>query len=68
MAVTVKATVTEALPGAKFRVTCENGWQAVCRVSGRLQKGKIRILLDDVVDAELSEYDLAQGRITYRYK
>lgn len=38
------------------------------RLSGKLRKNFIRIVVGDVVDVEVSPYDLNMGRITYRRK
>ncbi len=67
-AVEVEGTVTEALPNATFRVEMENGHRVLAHVSGKMRKFFIRILPGDRVKMELSPYDLARGRITYRYK
>jgi len=37
-------------------------------ISGRMRRNRIRILMGDRVDLELSPYDLTKGRITYRHK
>ena len=34
----------------------------------RLRRNRMRILMGDRVDVELSPYDLTKGRITYRHK
>jgi translation initiation factor IF-1 len=65
-AITVEATVKEALPNARFRVALENGHEILAYVSGRMRKHFIRILPGDTVTIELSPYDLTQGRIVYR--
>ena len=65
-AITVEATVKEALPNARFRVALENGHEIMAYVSGRMRKHFIRILPGDTVTIELSPYDLSQGRIVYR--
>ncbi len=67
-AVEVEGTVTEALPNATFRVEMESGHLVLAHVSGKMRKFFIRILPGDRVKMELSPYDLARGRITYRYK
>jgi translation initiation factor IF-1 len=64
----VEGRVVECLPNATFRVEMENGHQALCHLSGRMRKYYIRVLLGDWVKAELSPYDLARGRVTFRYK
>ena len=40
----------------------------LCRLSGKLIKRKISILVGDVVDIEISPYDLTKGRITFRHQ
>jgi translation initiation factor IF-1 len=64
----VTGVVREALPNAMFRVELENKHQVLAHVSGKMRKNFIRILTGDRVLIELSPYDLARGRITYRYK
>lgn len=66
--VEVKGKVTEALPNAMFRVELESGHNILCHISGKLRKGFIKILPGDVVNIEMSPYDLTKGRISYRYK
>ena len=68
-AIEVTATVLETLPNAMFRVELEdNKHQVLAHISGKMRKNFIRILPGDKVLVELSPYDLARGRITYRYK
>jgi translation initiation factor IF-1 len=40
----------------------------LCHISGKMRKHFIRILPGDRVTVELSPYDLARGRITFRHK
>jgi translation initiation factor IF-1 len=61
-------TVVEALPGTQFRVELDNGHEVLAYLSGKMRKYYIRVLLGDRVNVEISPYDLARGRITYRYK
>lgn len=58
--------VDELLPGAKFRVTLENGQEILAHLSGKLRMHRIRILPGDRVRMEMSPYDLTKGRIVYR--
>jgi translation initiation factor IF-1 len=68
-AIEVTATVLETLPNAMFKVEIEdNKHQVLAHISGKMRKNFIRILPGDRVLVELSPYDLARGRITYRYK
>jgi translation initiation factor IF-1 len=64
----VEATVVEALPNATFKVELGNGHIVLARVSGKMRLHYIRVLPGDRVLVELSPYDLARGRITYRFK
>ncbi|MBA2621803.1 MAG: translation initiation factor IF-1 [Acidobacteria bacterium] len=68
-AIEVQAVVLETLPNAMFKVELEdNKHQVLAHISGKMRKNFIRILPGDRVQVELSPYDLARGRITYRYK
>jgi translation initiation factor IF-1 len=68
-AIEVTATVLDTLPNAMFKVELENNkHQVLAHISGTMRKNFIRILPGDRVLVELSPYDLARGRITYRYK
>jgi translation initiation factor IF-1 len=61
-------TVTEALPGTKFRVELDNNHEILAYLCGKMRRYYIRILLGDRVKVEVSPYDLDRGRIVYRYK
>lgn len=64
----VTGKVVETLPGAEFRVQLENGYSVKARISGRMRRNSIRLVLGDDVEVELSPYNLEQGRISYRLK
>lgn len=64
----VKGKVLEALPNATFRVEIEGGHIILAHISGKIRMNYIKILQGDTVTVEMSPYDLARGRITYRYK
>ncbi len=59
--------ITDVLPGDKFLIKLENDTIITGYISGRLRKNKIRLLLGDPVDVEVSLYDLTKGRIVYRH-
>lgn len=67
--------VTEALPNTMFRVSLKPGQLpgvneekiVLCHLSGKMRMHYVRILPGDRVKIELTPYDLARGRITYRY-
>jgi translation initiation factor IF-1 len=60
--------VTELLPNATFRVKLENEHEIIAHTAGRMRKNRIRVLAGDKVLVEMTPYDLAKGRITYRFK
>ena len=63
-----QGVVTEALPNTQFRVELENGHEILAFLSGRMRRFYIKIVPGDLVDLELSPYDLTKGRIVYRHK
>ncbi|HEX2849037.1 MAG TPA: translation initiation factor IF-1 [Acidimicrobiales bacterium] len=66
--VLAEGIVDEALPNLSFRVKLDNGHQVLAHLSGKMRKNRIRVLVGDRVQVELSVYDLNRGRVTYRYK
>ena len=64
----VEGQVMETLPNAMFRVELANGHKVLAHISGKMRLHYIKILPGDKVLVELSPYDLARGRVTYRFK
>ena len=64
----VEGKVMECLPNAMFRVELPNGHKVLAHISGRMRRHFIKILPGDIVQVELSPYDLSRGRVTYRFK
>ena len=62
-----RGRVTDAAPGARFKVKLENEHVINAVISGKIRKNNIQILLDDMVEIEMSPYDMTLGRITYRF-
>jgi translation initiation factor IF-1 len=60
--------VVESLPGAKFKVELENGHIILAIISGKMRKHYIRLVPGDMVEVELTPYDLTKGRIIFRLK
>jgi len=56
------------LPNAMFRVKLDNDHEVLAHTSGKMRKNRIRVLLGDRVNVEMTPYDLTKGRITFRYK
>lgn len=65
--IVIRGRITDAAPGARFKVKLDNGHTMDAVVSGKIRKNNIQIILDDLVEVECSPYDLNLGRITYRY-
>jgi translation initiation factor IF-1 len=64
----LKCDIIDAFPGAKFKAkVIDNGHLINCVISGKIRKNNIAILKGDIVDVEVSPYDLSLGRIVYRY-
>jgi translation initiation factor IF-1 len=63
-----RSVVTEFLPNATFRVKLENQHEVIAHAAGRMRKNRIRVLAGDKVLVEMAPYDLAKGRIAYRFK
>ena len=60
--------VVEEVRGA-FRVKLDGMEHVVlCRLAGKMRKFRIRVVPGDHVTVEVSPYDMARGRITYRDK
>lgn len=60
--------VEEVLPNLMFRVKLENDHVVLARLSGRMQKNRIRVLEGDKVTVKMTPYDLTKGLISYRFK
>ena len=63
-----RGIVEEALPSTLFRVRVNENLLVLCTLAGRLRLNRIRILPGDAVTIEVSPYDTAKGRITWRGK
>lgn len=61
--------VTENLPNATFRVKLdESGHEIIAHTAGKMRKFRIRVMVGDKVNIEMTPYDLTKGRITFRHK
>jgi len=63
----VIGSVTQVLPGTMFRVALPNGHEVLAHISGKMRKNFIRISVGDKVNVQMSPYDLAKARITFRH-
>ncbi|MDR0367022.1 MAG: translation initiation factor IF-1 [Rickettsiales bacterium] len=64
----LKGQVVEKLPNAMFRVRLENGHEIMAHTAGKMRKFRIWVMVGDYVNVEMTPYDLARGRIVFRYK
>ena len=64
----MRGKVVEALPNTQFKVELENDLSIIAHISGKMRKNYIRLVPGDMVDVEMTPYDLTKGRITYRHK
>ena len=64
----LEGVVIEKLTNTLFRVKLENGHEILAHTSGKMRKFRIRVMVGDKVDIEMTPYDLSRGRITYRLK
>ena len=60
--------VIEKLPNAMFRGKLEYGVDFLAHTAGKMRKFRIRVMVGDKVDIEMTPYDLTKGRITFRHK
>ncbi len=60
--------VIEKLPNAMFRVRLEIDHEIIAQPKGKMRKFRIRVMVGDKVDVEMTPYDLSKGRITFRHK
>jgi len=60
--------VVEEFANGKFMVKVNEGYSAMCTLSGKIRQSAIKILLGDRVRIEVSPYDTRMGRIVYRLK
>ncbi len=67
--VEVGGIVIDKQRDASFKVQVHNTDHIVwAQISGRMRRHRIRVLIGDRVDNEMSSYDLTKGRITIRHK
>ncbi|MBN1670542.1 MAG: translation initiation factor IF-1 [Kiritimatiellae bacterium] len=66
--ITTDGVVVKVLPATMYRVRLENGHEVLAHISGKMRKHFIKITTGDKVTVEISPYDLAKGRITYRQR
>ncbi|MDR0282681.1 MAG: translation initiation factor IF-1 [Candidatus Peribacteria bacterium] len=60
--------IMEVLPAGNFRVKLKDVEMIVmAKMSGKMRQAHISVIVGDWVKVEVSQYDMKQGRIVYRY-
>lgn len=60
--------VVNASGGGSFTVLLDNGHTIAAKLSGKIKKFKIKIIVGDRVTVSTSPYDPTHGLITFRHK
>lgn len=58
--------VEEIFPDGRFRVLLANGHKVIAYTAGRMRRSRIRTVVGDNVQVEMTHYDLGKGRIIFR--
>lgn len=67
-AIEFEGMITEVLSGGTFKVDVGEGHEVIAKLSGKMRRHRIRVVLGDKVTVEVSPYDPTRGRITYRQR
>ena len=62
----MQGVVKECFPNTTFKVVCDNGYELLAYLAGKMRRFYIRVLPGDRVIVEISPYDLTKGRIIKR--
>jgi translation initiation factor IF-1 len=62
----VEGTIAAVLAGGHFTVTLDNGQSIRARISGRLQRFHVKVIVGDRVTVGISPYDASHGLIMTR--
>ncbi len=64
----VEGVITDVLAGGNFSVQLASGQRISAKLSGRMRKFHIRVILGDRVTVGVSPYDPTHGLILHRHK
>jgi translation initiation factor IF-1 len=64
----LEGKVSDVTGGGNYQILLDNGVQITARLSGRMKKFKIKVLVGDSVTVGVSPYDPSHGLITRRGK
>jgi translation initiation factor IF-1 len=65
---TLDGLVEEMLPDGRFRIRLENDHRIIAYTAGKMRRYRIRTLVGDRVQVEMSPYDMDKGRLVFREK
>jgi translation initiation factor IF-1 len=63
---TFDGLVDEVLPDGRFRVLLEYDHRIIAYTAGKMRRFRIRTVVGDRVQVEMTPYDLDKGRIVFR--
>ena len=66
--VRIDGRVSLATGGGNYQILLDNGVNITARLSGKMKRFKIRIIVGDKVTVSVSPYDPSHGLITHRQK
>jgi translation initiation factor IF-1 len=64
----LEGRVSDLTGGGNYQIQLDNGVTIVARLSGKMKKFKIKVLVGDRVTVGVSPYDPTHGLITHRQK
>lgn len=64
----LEGKVSELVGGGNYCVLLDNGITITARLSGKMKRFKIKVLVGDRVTVGVSPYDPSHGLITHRQK
>ena len=64
----LEGKVLDAVGGGNYVILLENGVNITARLSGKMKRFKIRIIVGDKVTVGVSPYDPSHGLISHRQK
>jgi len=63
---TLDGQIDEILPDGRFGVVLENDHRIIAYTAGKMRRFRIRSVVGDRVQVEMTPYDLDKGRIVFR--
>lgn len=65
---TLEGRIDEILPDGRFGVRLDNDHRVIVYTAGKMRRFRIRSVVGDRVQVEMTPYDLSKGRLIYREK